>query len=893
MKRLFNKLLATSLSIAIILCNTPVYAANEQYNSSVTAEVESSYIVSIPKSIELDVNTIGVGTGNYTCYAYGDIEATSSVYIVPSSQFTMTKDSSDDSTIATVSQDKTEWEYNDMNSESPVVGNGSISTNGLTAGNWNGVFYFNIEKTDSGSDVEAPVDETVEIELVDSEVVDAGTFTLGRSQVGAVQLSYKDEDVTYDAEYTSDNKNITVSDTGIINTDNATGGETATITVEYTPTESEQLDTASYSLRAAASEVSDSSTLSAYFTVQVIDIEFDKEALTLYQGDTATITANIVPDEVDGTVKWTLSGLDFGSEGNTITITVAIDATPGNYVLSASYGSYTQSLNIKIVENETHSHLYSSEVTTQPTCTTSGVKTFTCSCGDSYTEEVAATGHSWEDDFTIDVEPTCTTVGSKSVHCANCSETKYVTEIPATGHTYVDGKCDCGDVEATYVTLRSPANETTSSSYFLSIAKERDHINSVNFVGYEEASTHYLTDSNCYDLSNSQDGSIIGWYVKHTGRVGYYDVYIAPTEANTKIQAHANCNYMFANLPSYVDITGLDTIDFSNTTKTDYFYYGNVDSKIEVPEGIQTIGNYAFYECDKLSSINIPDSVTSIGNFAFTGCTKLSTVNIPNNTVSIGAGAFSNCTSLSLTINVPDTVTSIGKNAFNNVRRVVYKGTASGSPWGAVLLNGVVIDGIVYDDNVTTLWGVESDSVTSVVVPDTVTKIEDKAFYYCSTITDITIPDTVTSIGESAFAGCSSLTSVVLSNSITKLNNDTFEYCSKLTDINMPNNLIEIGNNCFYSTAISSVTFPDTLTTIGEESFRGTALAGEVVLPDSIETIGANAFSWCYKSGTDVSIKLPTTVTTVGDNAFYYLPVLYYNGSLSGSPWGAKTVQTY
>ncbi len=81
-------------------------------------------------------------------------------------------------------------------------------------------------------------------------------------------------------------------------------------------------------------------------------------------------------------------------------------------------------------------HKYTSTVTKSATCTEAGVETFTCTCGDSYTETIAKLGHNYSSSYTVDKAATCTTAGSKSKHCSRCSATTSVTAIPATGHSY-------------------------------------------------------------------------------------------------------------------------------------------------------------------------------------------------------------------------------------------------------------------------------------------------------------------------------------------------------------------------------------------------------------------------------------------------------------------------
>ena len=135
----------------------------------------------------------------------------------------------------------------------------------------------------------------------------------------------------------------------------------------------------------------------------------------------------------------------------------------------------------------THTHSYTAKVTTPATCTTNGVKTYTCSCGDSYTEVIKATGHNW-DEGRITTEPTCTTEGTKTFTCKNCGEIKTET-IEKTDHNYqweTNGntrtlKCSCG---ATGITEECVAGVW---GYFDRAAAE----SLFNFVNGQRAATQY------------------------------------------------------------------------------------------------------------------------------------------------------------------------------------------------------------------------------------------------------------------------------------------------------------------------------------------------------------------------------------------------------------------
>ena len=89
----------------------------------------------------------------------------------------------------------------------------------------------------------------------------------------------------------------------------------------------------------------------------------------------------------------------------------------------------------KAVPYTPHEHSYTASVTKQATCISNGIKTFTCSCGDSYTEIIKATGHSW-DEGKITTKPTCTTEGTKTFTCKNCGEIK-TESVEKTDHSYI------------------------------------------------------------------------------------------------------------------------------------------------------------------------------------------------------------------------------------------------------------------------------------------------------------------------------------------------------------------------------------------------------------------------------------------------------------------------
>ena len=140
--------------------------------------------------------------------------------------------------------------------------------------------------------------------------------------------------------------------------------------------------------------------------------------------------------------------------------------------------------------------------------------------------------------------------------------------------------------------------------------------------------------------------------------------------------------------------------------------------------GLSYIANEAFLNCGSLKKIELPHNITSIGEAAFYWCDKLTSVTIPDSVTSIGEWAFFNCSSLE---------SFYGKFASEDNRCLIVDGKLIAfAPAGLI----------------------------EYTIPDSVTKIGEIAFYYCTSLTSVTIPDSVTSIGKWAFAVCSSLTSV-------------------------------------------------------------------------------------------------------------------------------------
>ena len=348
--------------------------------------------------------------------------------------------------------------------------------------------------------------------------------------------------------------------------------------------------------------------------------------------------------------------------------------------------------------------------------------------------------------------------------------------------------------------------------------------------------------------------------------------------------------------------------------KTDVFGANIVSNTYENGQGVITfdgavtsIGNYAFENCSTLSSVTLPQTITSLGSYAFYRCTAMTKINIPNSVTSIGNNAFYSCDGLT-SVTIPDSVTKIGNFAFdycNNITCVTIGNGVTSMGYGVFTyctklseFNGkfatsdkhcLVVDGV--------LKAFAPADLTSYDITDGVTRIDNYTFSYCHNLTSISIPNSVTSIGNHAFAWCGGQKTISLPNSITSIEDSAFWDNRALTEITIPDSVTQFGAsilgacesltaiNSKYSTAdhramivdgkliafapygLTSYTIPDSVTSIGKNAFSYCYDLASVTISNSVTSIGYCAFLYCDSL---TSVTIPDSVTSIGENAFNY-----------------------
>ena len=156
--------------------------------------------------------------------------------------------------------------------------------------------------------------------------------------------------------------------------------------------------------------------------------------------------------------------------------------------------------------------------------------------------------------------------------------------------------------------------------------------------------------------------------------------------------------------------------------------------------------------------------------------------------------------------------------------------------------------------------------ITSVTIPNNVTTIGLGAFFNCTSLTSLTIGDSVKTIGSEAFDNCYNLTSVTIPDSVTTIGSNVFNKCSRLISVIIGNSVTSIGNKAFYDcSSLTSVTIPNSVTTIGNYAFYGCKKLTSVTIPNRVTEIGECTF---YDCSSLTSVTIPNSVTTIGNSAF-------------------------
>lgn len=240
------------------------------------------------------------------------------------------------------------------------------------------------------------------------------------------------------------------------------------------------------------------------------------------------------------------------------------------------------------------------------------------------------------------------------------------------------------------------------------------------------------------------------------------------------------------------------TLPTTITAVPERMFYASYVERVSLPVGLQSIGKAAFFNCMHLTDLQLPEGLITIEGSAFSGCTVLKELTLPGSLKHVGEKVFGG----------------------SNIEIVhVEEGITELAP-------------VMFADC----------PLTQVDLPNTLTTIQDAAFYNCTKLKEITLPNSVTQLGEGVFQGCSSLSQVRLSENLKTLPTSTFDGCKALTEFDFAG-ITEIGSEAFQNTGIQILDLPTTVKTLGESAFAHSALQ-EIWSLGGVETLPTDVFAY-------------------------------------------------
>ena len=371
-------------------------------------------------------------------------------------------------------------------------------------------------------------------------------------------------------------------------------------------------------------------------------------------------------------------------------------------------------------------------------------------------------------------------------------------------------------------------------------------------------------------------------------------------------------------IPDTVEVVGESA--FENNQKVQF---------VVIPKSVKRLDAYVFWGCNNLEEVVLGKGLTAVDEYSFAGCTGLKQITIPENIQSIDAQAFAGCVNLT-DIYIPATVTGIAEDAFLNCDNVTIHAdegsvaaqfaqklaeqknrdplvtaapvqtptavsrpdtqattepvsTATPAPVATPVPGNVLGSTIIVGNHALVMVhpgeekvqqgytepeaGQETGEEQDITAETENGKIPEWMYYRNQSVSAVTIPEGTTEIGRFAFSR-SSLRTVTITEGVTTIDYAAFYHCDNLDNVILPDTVNTVGAKAFTHTGW--------LDDFEENSMDDFLISGdilvaykgnlpEVVIPDGVRVIAEEAF----RNHTELKkVHLPASVTDIGNDAF-------------------------
>ena len=273
-------------------------------------------------------------------------------------------------------------------------------------------------------------------------------------------------------------------------------------------------------------------------------------------------------------------------------------------------------------------------------------------------------------------------------------------------------------------------------------------------------------------------------------------------------------------------------------------------------QNVVAIGESCFAGNIFLEKVQVSEGVTALGDYAFECCSVLKKVRLPASLLSIGDGAFSGCVSLYL-LDVQDGVRSIGKGAFLECRSLV----------SFVASKALESVGSFAFADCTDLAKVDMKESALQAVPE-------RMFYACRQLSTVLLPEGLGSIGQRAFCQNEKLAYLYVPDTVTEIGAYAFERCTGLQSFSFP--CREVASYTFFCcSSLGYVNLPQTLTKIGSGAFRETGVVREDLEIPANCAVAEDAFAPLPGGNTDSDVSPEETAAPTLSDASAAVPVVH------------------